>query len=445
MTLPFPPHNPAPNRTAADWAERVRAAAPPGFAGPWPRVSIWQGAGRRHRRPGRTPRARRAVDRRARHRRRRRRRRRLSARRSAPPSPTPTAAPTSSSTPSPASATRRRSTPTAATRPAATPATSSSTPTSARRADRPLLRPRRSAAIGDDHRRRDRGRRDRRLRRRRRPRRSDRRGLGPARRRRPTAGAPGHRNRDLERPLRRAAARPRLPAGRRRHRRTTARPRLRPRRPGGARHPAGERAAGGRHRCGQRRRRLRRRRAAAPPTTSARSPASPASPCGRRRGTGTGAPRRGSFEFQACGLPDGAHPVDVVATDVLGLQATASGPDATVVSRVSARGTWIDHLRDRRLRVYRAPARTSASAPATPRSPRSMTAPAPAVRALPRRRLRRLVCRPRRHSVTSRARRPTRSGPPTSSPKYPSSGPAGRPPRAASIRQAQSSRRRSPM
>ena len=43
VTLPFGPHNPAPNRTAADWGGRVRAAAPPGFAGPWPRVSIWQG------------------------------------------------------------------------------------------------------------------------------------------------------------------------------------------------------------------------------------------------------------------------------------------------------------------------------------------------------------------------------------------------------------------
>ena len=43
VTLSFGPHNPAPNRTAADWGGRVRAAAPPGFAGPWPRVSIWQG------------------------------------------------------------------------------------------------------------------------------------------------------------------------------------------------------------------------------------------------------------------------------------------------------------------------------------------------------------------------------------------------------------------
>ena len=43
VTLSFGPHNPAPNRTAADWGARVRAAAPPGFAGPWPRVSIWQG------------------------------------------------------------------------------------------------------------------------------------------------------------------------------------------------------------------------------------------------------------------------------------------------------------------------------------------------------------------------------------------------------------------
>ena len=43
VTLAFQPHNPAPDRTAADWGGRVRAAAPAGFAGPWPRVSIWQG------------------------------------------------------------------------------------------------------------------------------------------------------------------------------------------------------------------------------------------------------------------------------------------------------------------------------------------------------------------------------------------------------------------
>ena len=32
-----------PNRTPIEWANAVRAAAPPGFAGPWPRLSIWQG------------------------------------------------------------------------------------------------------------------------------------------------------------------------------------------------------------------------------------------------------------------------------------------------------------------------------------------------------------------------------------------------------------------
>ena len=42
VTLPFQSHKPAPNRTAQDWGDRVRAAFP-GFAGPWPRVSIWQG------------------------------------------------------------------------------------------------------------------------------------------------------------------------------------------------------------------------------------------------------------------------------------------------------------------------------------------------------------------------------------------------------------------
>jgi feruloyl esterase len=28
---------------AAEWAARVRGAAPPGFAGAWPRLSVWQG------------------------------------------------------------------------------------------------------------------------------------------------------------------------------------------------------------------------------------------------------------------------------------------------------------------------------------------------------------------------------------------------------------------
>jgi poly(hydroxyalkanoate) depolymerase family esterase len=33
-----------PARSREDWAEQVRRAAPTGFAGPWPRVSIWQGS-----------------------------------------------------------------------------------------------------------------------------------------------------------------------------------------------------------------------------------------------------------------------------------------------------------------------------------------------------------------------------------------------------------------
>jgi poly(hydroxyalkanoate) depolymerase family esterase len=32
-----------PDRTPQAWAEQVRAAAPSGFTGPWPRLSIWQG------------------------------------------------------------------------------------------------------------------------------------------------------------------------------------------------------------------------------------------------------------------------------------------------------------------------------------------------------------------------------------------------------------------
>ena len=32
-----------PNRSPEDWAAQVRAAAPAGFAGPWPRLSIWHG------------------------------------------------------------------------------------------------------------------------------------------------------------------------------------------------------------------------------------------------------------------------------------------------------------------------------------------------------------------------------------------------------------------
>lgn len=32
-----------PAQSPEAWADRVRAAAPAGFAGPWPRLSIWQG------------------------------------------------------------------------------------------------------------------------------------------------------------------------------------------------------------------------------------------------------------------------------------------------------------------------------------------------------------------------------------------------------------------
>jgi poly(hydroxyalkanoate) depolymerase family esterase len=32
-----------PDRTPEEWAEHIHAAAPPGFAGPWPRLSVWQG------------------------------------------------------------------------------------------------------------------------------------------------------------------------------------------------------------------------------------------------------------------------------------------------------------------------------------------------------------------------------------------------------------------
>jgi poly(hydroxyalkanoate) depolymerase family esterase len=32
-----------PEQSPEDWAARVQSAAPPGFAGPWPRLSIWQG------------------------------------------------------------------------------------------------------------------------------------------------------------------------------------------------------------------------------------------------------------------------------------------------------------------------------------------------------------------------------------------------------------------
>ncbi len=35
--------SPGPDRSPEAWAEQVRAAAPHGFAGPWPRLSIWQG------------------------------------------------------------------------------------------------------------------------------------------------------------------------------------------------------------------------------------------------------------------------------------------------------------------------------------------------------------------------------------------------------------------
>lgn len=43
VTLEGRARNPAPERSARAWGDLVRAAAPRGFAGPWPRVSIWQG------------------------------------------------------------------------------------------------------------------------------------------------------------------------------------------------------------------------------------------------------------------------------------------------------------------------------------------------------------------------------------------------------------------
>jgi len=49
------------------------------------------------------------------------------------------------------------------------------------------------------------------------------------------------------------------------------------------------------------------------------------------------------------------QPVEVTAADVLGATATVSGPPATVAARVAARGTWLDHLREGRLRTYASP------------------------------------------------------------------------------------------
>ncbi len=43
ISFPFLPSNPAPDRSPEEWGDLVRAAAPAGFTGPWPRVSIWQG------------------------------------------------------------------------------------------------------------------------------------------------------------------------------------------------------------------------------------------------------------------------------------------------------------------------------------------------------------------------------------------------------------------
>ena len=41
-----------PDQTPEEWAAQVRAAAPAGFAGPWPRLSIWQGQADTHRGAG---------------------------------------------------------------------------------------------------------------------------------------------------------------------------------------------------------------------------------------------------------------------------------------------------------------------------------------------------------------------------------------------------------
>lgn len=61
------------------------------------------------------------------------------------------------------------------------------------------------------------------------------------------------------------------------------------------------------------------------------------------------------FSLRACGLPDGVHATAAAATDTLGARGEASGPDAVVAARIAARGDWLDHLAAQRLRLYAAP------------------------------------------------------------------------------------------
>ena len=352
VTLSFGPHNPAPNRTAADWGGRVRAAAPPGFAGPWPRVSIWQGE------------ADGTVD---------------------PPNATELVeqwtdvhgvdavvdaeepvGPAVRATFVGADGRTRVELVTIPGFGHATPIDPDAAGAPCGRAGPFILdadvcstaeiarffgltgQP---PSITIDIFRRHWGR-DRRHWRRRGRGRCGRRGVGPPRRRHSTVAPAGHRNRDVERPLRRAAAQPLLPARSPSRPTPTARPRLR---------------AARRWRSARRRRTSRRRsaiddvRVAGACVAVEGSATDDLGPVAEVAVTiGAHAPETATilgddFAFEKCGLPDGAHPVEVTATDVLGATATVSGPPATVAARVAARGTWLDHLREGRLRTYASP------------------------------------------------------------------------------------------
>lgn len=61
------------------------------------------------------------------------------------------------------------------------------------------------------------------------------------------------------------------------------------------------------------------------------------------------------YEYQECGLPDGAYTTEVQATDDLNAVTTVSGPSVQVRTTVPETANWQGHMTAGRLRIYQAP------------------------------------------------------------------------------------------
>jgi poly(hydroxyalkanoate) depolymerase family esterase len=61
------------------------------------------------------------------------------------------------------------------------------------------------------------------------------------------------------------------------------------------------------------------------------------------------------YTFEECGLPDGAYATAVTATDTLGAATTLDGPPVEISTTRTARGTWREHMSAGRMRIYAAP------------------------------------------------------------------------------------------